>query len=86
MKIYMKKSQSYNKVSKNPSNISKSLDKIYLGALKSYIISICGSYVFFSLKKTHRNMRKSTPNIGDIFLGSPFRVKRVSYLIKFSSK
>ena len=50
MKIYMKKSQSYNKVSKNPSNISKSLDKIYLGALKSYIISILEFLCVFFFK------------------------------------
>ena len=40
MKIYMKKAQIQNKINKNSPKMSNSLDKIYLGGLKSYIISI----------------------------------------------
>ena len=40
MKIYMEKGQIHNKINKNPLKMSNSLDKIYLGGLKSYIISI----------------------------------------------
>ena len=40
MKIYMKKGQIHNKINKNPLKMSNSLDKIYVGGLKSYIISI----------------------------------------------
>ena len=50
MKIYMKKVQIQNKIYKKPLKMSNSLDKIYLGGLKLYIIIIYGWLCVFFFK------------------------------------
>ena len=78
MKIYMKTDQIQNKINKNPLKKSNSLDRIYSGGLKSYVISIWGGYMFFSLKILE------IKNVGKFYFEfAPFSCK-FSFLLSFS--